>query len=339
MTSIDEGRQTYQFGVSVVIPCWNSRETLERTFGSIAHQKYRDHEIVFVDDGSIDGSPSFAKSLLKKFDLRGRVIGLSENRGVSNARNVGLMNARGKYVNFFDADDRMESNFLDVAFSRLEEDAADFFGCGYMEQDTNGRVTRTRIPRKCSREKIALEYLRGISKFHIIGTVFRRDFLLGNGLDFNLTCRYAQDQEFLIKSLALVDKAIIYPSPLVVYIQHDDQNTRKAKSMDIFESELKAFSALIEMSTVKSKNGLFDWINYVEIPRIHISLLKNLAKNDERRMFYGLLANSEFRSQLRKLRPLHRRAFDDFLKSILALHFPGVFFQRYYQGRSKDRTI
>lgn len=99
--------------VSIIIPVYNAGKYLETTISSVLNQSFTNWELVAVDDASTDDS----RKILNKFaeaDTRIHAIYLSENRGVSNARNVGLSNASGDYICWLDADDFYDSEFLKV---------------------------------------------------------------------------------------------------------------------------------------------------------------------------------------------------------------------------------
>lgn len=88
--------------VSVVVPCYNSADTVSRTIASVRAQTHRAHEIIIVDDGSTDTSAAVIAELAGD-DLR--VITHPKNRGLSAARNSGTQAARGPFVAYVDADD------------------------------------------------------------------------------------------------------------------------------------------------------------------------------------------------------------------------------------------
>jgi glycosyltransferase involved in cell wall biosynthesis len=96
VTGIDEPH----FAVSVVIPCFNARETLWRALVSVLGQDRRPREVIVVDDGSTDGG---ADSIAGRFDDV-RIVPQT-NQGVSAARNRGVEEARGPWIAFLDADD------------------------------------------------------------------------------------------------------------------------------------------------------------------------------------------------------------------------------------------
>jgi len=92
--------------LSIIIPCYNHAEFLPFCLNSILSQDFKDFEIVFVDDASTDNSLEVAKKFAEK-DKRIRILQNEKNLGCIRACNVGLRNAKGKYVNVFSADDGM----------------------------------------------------------------------------------------------------------------------------------------------------------------------------------------------------------------------------------------
>lgn len=89
--------------LSLIIPVYNVENYLQECMHSIEEQSYRDYEIILVDDGSTDRSPQICDDYAER-DHRVSVIH-SPNKGVSHARNLGIEKAKGRYLQFIDADD------------------------------------------------------------------------------------------------------------------------------------------------------------------------------------------------------------------------------------------
>ncbi len=103
--------------ISVVIPVYNAEEFLEESINSVLNQTFKDIELICVNDGSKDNSLSMLQDFAIK-DSRVKVIN-KQNGGCGSARNVGLDNANGDYIYFFDPDDYILPN----AFEKLYENA------------------------------------------------------------------------------------------------------------------------------------------------------------------------------------------------------------------------
>lgn len=109
--------------ISIIVPVYNVEEYLERCIISIVNQIYRDFELILVDDGSTDNSGNICDVFANRFDWI-RVIH-KENGGLSDARNTGLLSAKGDYVTFIDSDDIVSSNYLLCHYNALCQNNAE----------------------------------------------------------------------------------------------------------------------------------------------------------------------------------------------------------------------
>ncbi len=98
--------------VSVIIPVYNAGLYLEQSLKCVVQQTLRNIEIICIDDGSSDNSAAILEAFEAK-DPRIHIIS-QKNKGLSEARNIGLKNANGKYLYFFDSDDILELDALEI---------------------------------------------------------------------------------------------------------------------------------------------------------------------------------------------------------------------------------
>ena len=103
--------------VSVIIPAFNAAEFLRETLEYAITQTYQNTEILVIDDGSVDETPTIAKS----FGDTVRVIS-TENQGVAKARNTGIESATGEFLAFLDADDIWAPEKLKSQIDAVDDD-------------------------------------------------------------------------------------------------------------------------------------------------------------------------------------------------------------------------
>lgn len=116
--------------VSVVVPIYNQENYLDNSIPSILNQKYRELEIVLVNDGSIDSSPAIVKKYQEK-DARVVVIN-KENGGLIDATISGINVVTGEYICFVDPDDRIGPDFISNFMKEIEKhDSLDFIAAGF----------------------------------------------------------------------------------------------------------------------------------------------------------------------------------------------------------------
>ena len=109
--------------VSIIVPIYNAQNHIARCVESIRRQTYRNLEILLLNDGSQDVSLEVCK-MYANVDPRIVLIDKS-NSGVAATRNMGLREARGKYLQFVDADDTIQPYATELLVQRAEESGAD----------------------------------------------------------------------------------------------------------------------------------------------------------------------------------------------------------------------
>lgn len=109
--------------ISVIIPTYNRAEYISETISSVVNQDYNGEiEIIVIDDGSTDGTASLLKEIQLNVPFM-KVI-RTKNKGVSSARNTGLIESKGKFVQFLDSDDLIAPTKFFKQLKLLEENEA-----------------------------------------------------------------------------------------------------------------------------------------------------------------------------------------------------------------------
>lgn len=115
--------------ISVIVPVYNGQDYLEHCITSIEQQTYDHLEIIIINDGSTDGTGSVCVKLKEKYDNIQLIT--MEDEGVSAARNAGIDMAKGGFLTFVDADDRLRPKTLEVLYDSIMAAGSDIAGCRF----------------------------------------------------------------------------------------------------------------------------------------------------------------------------------------------------------------
>ena len=127
-----------KYAISIILPCYNVAQYIERAINSILIQDFKDYEIIIINDGSTDNLLQVYKD---KISIKGEIKLFSfKNQGLSQARNEGLKIAQGEYVYFFDPDDYINQGMLSKAYLKAKEGNYDavHFGFQTIYEDQGG---------------------------------------------------------------------------------------------------------------------------------------------------------------------------------------------------------
>lgn len=131
--------------VSVIVPIYNAKKHIARCVESIRRQTYRNLEILLLNDGSSDVSGPIC-AMYAKVDSRITLIDKA-NSGVSATRNLGMRAAKGKYLQFVDADDTLQPYATEMLVQKAEENAADMVIAHYNRVEPPKERQAQRAPR------------------------------------------------------------------------------------------------------------------------------------------------------------------------------------------------
>ena len=123
--------------VSVIVPVYNTRNSLQKMVDSLLAQTFDDFEVLLIDDGSTDGSADICDAYAKK-DKRIRVFH-KENRGGAMARQTGVDNAQGEYSIHADSDDWVEPTMLENMYKKAVAENADIVIADYYINYADGK--------------------------------------------------------------------------------------------------------------------------------------------------------------------------------------------------------
>lgn len=269
--------------LSIIVPVYNVSSYLKEGLDSILQQEVQDIEIICVNDCSQDSSSDILKEYQEK-DYRIRVIHNSRNIGPSATRNIGLEHATGKYVAFFDPDDKVEKNLYTELICAIESEKTDLALCGYSTFPDNG----TFIPHfKANQAMKPMDFIQGNPEIETNNDlcftwrfVFKRSFLFDAHIRFLESIRIGEDTIFNLACIMHASTIIMIPKALYLYRTNNMHSLMKLSFKSYLEESLQR--------QVKEKHRLIKKYNIDQ----YIPITMNLSKNIILHYLPMLLTNS-----------------------------------------------
>lgn len=249
--------------VSVLMPVYNAKDYLQDTTSSILNESSKDFELILIDDGSTDGSSAICDQIAQQ-DSRVRVIH-KKNGGMCQARNIGILEAKGKWIAFSDNDDAVLPGFIDKNLPLAQKYDCDclVFGREWVQIDHSGLVQYTQEQRpeteKCIYgEEIMSNYFRIMNISDAVWVrFFKRSMLIRSGITFDESFRSGyEDSLFNDMVLEHAESYAFNPHCYYRWLHRASHSTSMKISKNRYESLSKTIH--YEYTLMKGQNLLED---------------------------------------------------------------------------------
>lgn len=211
--------------LSVVIPVYNAEKYVASCMDSILQQTDIDLEIIVIDDCSTDQS----LTILRQYenDKRVTVLALDKNGGQGNARNRGLLEARGTFVLFVDSDDYLteQKTVLCDLVRQMKEEQLDIVDCSYFQVEQHRREKKNVQVSKIERGGKYLDTVEVLSVV-VWNKIYRKQFLIENQLFFKK--RKYEDVNFVVESYLIANRVNTSNTPFYNYIIRENSTMTSA---------------------------------------------------------------------------------------------------------------
>lgn len=253
---------------SVIIPCYNVENYIARTINSVLEQTFNDFEIILVNDGSVDNTGKILDEYLKK-DTRIKVIH-QKNRGVSEARNTGIREAKGEYIYFLDGDDYVSTSYFeDMSKIILKNNLEIIISPYYIEKNNKKFLLISNIKEKYYNRDFILKNLftRKICKAAIGTSLIKKEIIVKNNIFFNEKLSYSEDYHFIIRIFFKAKNFYYTNKPYFTYVQREGSAINSKLNLKRLDT-LKALIDLENNLNIENKNlknyfYLFYAINFI----------------------------------------------------------------------------
>lgn len=305
--------------LSVIIPFFNAEPFLEKCILSVMNGAHSGEcEIVLVNDGSTDGGPAIAERYASKHSMVKLVS--QENKGLSGARNTGIVNSSGDYIWYVDADDWIEPDSVGYLLKVIDSGPFDYISLSAKNSD-GGRI-RNVIPESDK----PLQVFQSL-KWQDCATmyVWNRDFILSHGLFFTEGL-FFEDSELTPKALYQAGTCFVSNKMLYNVLVHEGSITR-SRSLKKNYDHLEVGKSLLEFrdSRVDDEKSrqVFNQRICVMVNRALLGMTK--CSRGEIRRFNSDLAGEKALTRVFKESSILRYRFEYLLFSLLGKDYVAAF--------------
>ena len=235
--------------LTIIIPVYNSEDTIERCIDSIVGQSFSDFEIILIDDGSSDRSIQICESYAKR-DERIKLF-CAKHGGASAARNLGLRNARGRYIMFVDSDDFIRKSAVDNLMTLLNPNEYDLCISGFEYWEMENEKKEVIVGKNFSGNLIDfiqssfVELIKNSIMYTQCGKLFKRDIIEKNNISFLEKYSICEDALFTLEYLKHCKKICVIDSAEYIYCLKEDYSLSRVHKENEYRANSQLYSEIV----------------------------------------------------------------------------------------------
>jgi len=333
--------------ISVIVPMYNSENFIKNILLDLESQIFKNFEIIIIDDGSKDNSVKMTEEFKKHSSMKLKIITLTHNGGTARARNIGLKEAKCKYVYFVDSDDRITNDCLLNLYKDITETDSDIAICNYDVIDENQQVifNENRIfifndnfPSSLDNKivfqsKLVLErpensngsFLTGFAPMGCF--LFKKDIVEINKIKFTSGARYGEDTEFFAKIIFYSKNIVLDKRILSHHVYNKSSQTRRHSNpqniLNMVFNYVGSFQRLAKyLEKQNAPKSLVNYIYYVVIPDVVVSnaIRRLMIEDYPKDKLKTILKNKQIQRMIKRYKFSFRNKFS-IKRSIRVLSF------------------
>lgn len=253
--------------ISIIVPIYKVEKYLEKCIDSILLQSYKNIEVILVDDGSPDNCSKICDAYKIK-DNRIKVIH-KKNGGLSDARNIGIIAAKGKYMMFIDGDDFIAPNTCEILIKKMLEFQTDLVICNFFWFYSNENYIKNKselVSEKIYTGDEALTFYvkKGLTELIVAwNKLYKRDLFV----KYNLTYAIGRlhEDEFFCKYLFYYIKNFVYIDQSLYYYRQRHDSIMGKKSINSYNDTTDYIIELFDFIKLNCPNlTIWAWKKMVD---------------------------------------------------------------------------
>ena len=250
------------YKVSIVLPVYNVVKYVRTCMDSLRVQTLLGIEVIFVDDWGTDDSINIIQDYISEYNLEKdwHIFKTPFNQGPALARNIGIREARGKYVAFVDADDWIESDMMQTLYLMAEKNNAHIASSAAVKEYPDGSQSVMLNPYVgdgiLTQRKRRYLLSRYVSNFTTM--IFDREWLLQYDLCFP-NAKSCEDSSFVGQCYLVAERITQINKPFYHYIIYP-QSISHRKGVFRGKDKHKAIFAMFKFAKIHNLYSSYWWV-------------------------------------------------------------------------------
>lgn len=242
--------------ISIIIPCYNQQEFIDRCIDSVVEQSFTNWECVLINDGSTDKTEDFCQKWVEK-DSRIKLFN-KQNGGLSSARNAGIEKAIGTHLLFLDSDDRLgDENSLKFLTNALNPETEVVAG-NILNEFSDKSLTKSTLNKfNCEvvlfkNEEVLKAYLEEEISPVAWNKLYKKDFIKKNCLKFEDGLLH-EDELWSLQVYLKAENVVVIPNYTYKYYKSNIGSITANKSEKNYNSNIFIMKKISEYATTHPK--------------------------------------------------------------------------------------
>lgn len=288
--------------LSIIIPAYNVEKYLEQCLDSVVQQDNGKIEVILVNDGSTDATWQICCGYAERYPFIRAFT--KQNAGPSSARNFGIREANGKYLNFLDSDDYLDEHAIQNICSILEKNRPEMVIGRYRNLvEATGEIT----PCGYQLEQEKVEALSGeqLLKYLITGRVydwysylmvFETGFILSHSFFFDENAIFGEDARWVPNVILHAQKVSYLDEPFYIYRRNRTGSITATFSRRTFFNKLELLDFIERFSKANALSQETERLLYCNMSNMYVSALFETwsFQKDERKQYLLKLKKYKF---------------------------------------------
>lgn len=270
--------------ISIIIPAYNSEDTILRCVNSALNQSYANCEILIVNDGSTDKTANLVQ---EKYSDSNKVKLISQiNSGVSSARNTGINEASGEFIFFLDSDDELPLDSIQLLYNAQRQSKAEMVVGRYSDGSESEKAIISGGHLFAGKSEMT-DYLAlnqsetGLCKIQPWGKLYVHKVIDENNIRFDETISLGEDTIFTIDYLHHIDSIQTVNSIVYFYYEREGSlSTSKSNTEKIIDARIRVFEK--RMKLISAWNTLQTHPEVCDIAFSDITVFLKMIASDEK---------------------------------------------------------